>query len=219
MNRQDNLVDFLVKKGALEFGNYILRSGRESTYFFDTGKITDASGLSRLGRELVSQLPENTDIIFGPAYKGIPLAIVTCMRLFNSGGPDLEYAFNRKEEKTHGDKNRIIGAEIRDDFNIALVDDSFTTGGTQYESVDLLRNTARVKIEKLIVLLDRQEVDLNGNDAVEEFTKKTGVYVSPVLSIRDFHDYFLRNNHPEKAKKIEEHLKKYGAKESTKWIN
>ena len=172
---------FLVKAGALKFGDFTLKSGRKSPYFVNTGIICEGKEFLELCGFIASKIEEmgGCDVVYGPAYKGIPLAVGVAIAL-SKKGRKVYWLFNRKEEKAHGDRGMFVGHLPAPGESVVLVDDVFTTGGTKYENVDLLKSIG-VKLTAVVVAVDREERGENGS-AVKEFEGKTGVPVKAVAS-------------------------------------
>ena len=179
-------------------GPYRLKSGRTAPYFFDTGRFSTGQTLQAVGRAyaqtIVEIMPDDPpDVIFGPAYKGIPLAVACAMGLAEIIGRDVAWLFDRKEAKPHGEhtrtadaRARLVGGPLREGARIVLVDDVLTTAQTKYEACALLRSAAAdLDIAGLFIALDRQERDDEGQAAAMRFERTTGVPVHAILTARD----------------------------------
>jgi orotate phosphoribosyltransferase len=187
---QRQFVDFLVASGAFRLGEFTLKSGRSSPTFVNTGLVDDGLGLLRLGEAYAGSLldavgAEGFDSVFGPAYKGIPLAVATAIALA-SRGVRKPYLFDRKERKTHGEEASakadaaalLVGHRPAAGERIALVDDVMTDGATKREAVALLRSLVdAVRFPALVIAVDREEVGPDGREASAQFTADTGVPV------------------------------------------
>lgn len=217
---QKQFIDFLVQNKALQFGEFTLKSGRISPYFFTTGKFDTGAAIGRLGHYYAAAIAEQfkhadgIDVIFGPAYKGIPLAVAAATSLAAEFGmDDVGYTFDRKEVKDHGDKGAVVGHEIQDGDRVVIVDDVFTTGATKEEAVNLLRKTAKVDIRGLVIAVDRKERGKDGENAIAEFTKKTGVHVHAIVTIHDILEHLAGTViDDEMAQHITAYLTQYGIK-------
>lgn len=199
---QRRFVDFLVECGAFRLGQFTLKSGRLSPTFLNTGLVDDGVGLLRLGEAYAGRMVDTVgaagfDSVFGPAYKGIPLAVATTVALAGRGIKK-PYLFDRKEKKTHGEEASakadaaalLVGHRPVAGERIALVDDVLTTGATKYEAVALLRSLVEgVKFPCLVIALDRQEVGPDGNDACGKFTADTGIPVVPAVTMTEVLGY------------------------------
>jgi orotate phosphoribosyltransferase len=215
-------MEFLVKTGALKFGEFKLKSGRMSPYFITTGMFNDGRAISKLGyfyaEAIKKAVGSEFDVVFGPAYKGIPLSLAAVISL-SEMGMNKGFAFDRKEAKDHGEKDVVIGAEIKDGARIVLVDDVITSGTSIGLSVDLLKKLAKVEIPCVVISVDRQEIGLEGKSATEEVKEKFGIDVRPIATIREIVEY-LHNRKvdgktyidDEMKRKMYNYLEKYGVK-------
>ena len=142
-------IEFLVKNNALQFGEFTLKSGRVSPYFINTGVFETGMAIDRLGYFFASlikdEFNEEFDVVFGPAYKGISLAVTTTISLNKDYDMDKYYSFNRKEIKDHGDKKILVGHVLEDNDRLIMIDDVVTDGGTKFETVELINKLAQVK--------------------------------------------------------------------------
>lgn len=195
---QRTFVDFLVHAGAFRLGAFTLKSGRLSPTFVNTGLIDDGLGLLRVGEAYAARLleacgPGGFDSVFGPAYKGVPLAVATAIALAQRGVRK-PYLFDRKERKTHGEEASakadaaavLVGHRPAAGERIALVDDVLTTGATKYEAVALLRSLVpQVTFPALVIAVDREEVGADGLDACSKFAADTGVAVHAAVRMTE----------------------------------
>jgi len=224
-------IDFLLRKGALGIGEFELRSRRISPHFINTAVFNDGESITELGYFYASKIndtfkPEEYDIVFGPAYKGIPLSVAAVVGLLGYFDINKGYAFNRKEPKGHGEatkqdkqKNWIVGHEINDGAKILMVDDVFTTGDTKYESIDLLNSVAdNLTFAGLVIAVDRQEVGTDGKDAIKQFEEKTKIPVESIANITEIKNYLFDNEKisEQDLRRIDEYLEKYGTEEAKK---
>jgi len=185
---KQHFTELLVRKRALEFGDFLLKSGRRSPYFLDIGRLDDGKSLLRLGYffacEIVSNVGVDTfDILLGPAYKGIPLALSTAISLSKDFGVNKRFVFDRKTEKTHAEGGRFVGTEFADGDRILMLDDVLTTGETKYGLIRLVSKHARVDFRGVLVGLDRQERSDMGKGTAQDFTERTGVKVFSILTV------------------------------------
>lgn len=184
-------IDLMIESEALQFGEFILRSGRVSPYFFNVGRFETGSRLSRLGEfmaEAVSAAAPRATIVFGPAYKGIPLCVATAAALSRSGARDFGYLFDRKEAKDHGDAGRFVGRSPGKGDRLVLVDDVITDGQTKYDAVAKLREAFEAPIDALVIAFNRMERDAHGRDAPREFEQRTGIPVRALLSLAELQE-------------------------------
>jgi orotate phosphoribosyltransferase len=184
-----SFIEFLAKNGAMRFGEFTLKSGRISPYFIDMGALTSGATISDLGRYYASKIHEcygdRFDVIFGPAYKAIPIAISAAIELKYLHRMDKRWLFDRKEMKLHGaDANSIfVGSQHLDHGQkVVIVDDVLTTGGTKVEAIEKLEKALKAEVVGIIIAVDRQEIGKR-KSAVEEFTEETGVPVHPIIDI------------------------------------
>jgi len=187
--------EFLVRADALQFGEFTLKSGRSSPYFFNSSKFNNGPLIEELGSYYAAAIEENApncNLIYGPAYKGIPLCISTAIALSARLNQNIGYFFNRKEKKTHGDQGTLVGQFPLAGDSVVMVDDVITDGLTKIESVKLIRELCKVEFSGVLVALDRMEKNSQDNDAITEFQQKTSVPVWSIITIREICDY-LKN--------------------------
>jgi orotate phosphoribosyltransferase len=180
---QRDFLDFATQIGALRFGDFTLKSGRRSPYFFNTGLFDTGERLARLARAYSACIVESGlgfDLLYGPAYKGIPLAAATSMALAGEFGLDLPFAFNRKEAKDHGEGGLIVGRPLAG--RILIIDDVITAGTSVRESVEIIRRQGAVPAG-VVIALDRQERGPDGRSAVAEVRERFGVPVVSILTL------------------------------------
>lgn len=189
MSYKKDFIEFLVKSEALKFGQFTLKSGRISPYFFSTGNFNTGSSIYKLGYFYAAMIRDEIvdfDVIFGPAYKGIPLAVAASMALAKDFGMDKGYLFDRKEVKDYGDKSAFVGYEPTPGQKILLIDDVMTTGKTKEDAVNMIKTRfENVGFAGLVIAFNRQEQDSNGNDALLEFEKSQGIPVKAIVTVRE----------------------------------
>ena len=170
--QQREFVEFLLESGVLTFGDFQTKSGRRTPYFLDFARFSRGSQVHRLGAfyaaELRERLDEGFDVLFGPAYKGIPLVVATALALARDFGRDVPFCFNRKEAKDHGEGGSLVGHRLRDGERVVIVEDVTTAGTSIRETVPLLRAAARVELAGLVVAVDRQERGTGEKSALRE---------------------------------------------------
>jgi len=186
-------IEFLAKSGAVKFGEFTLKSGRVSPFFISTGVICDGLTTYELGKHFARKIKEvfggdGFDVVYGPAYKGIPLAVAVSIALNKELGILKPWLFDRKEKKTYADTSAFVGAEIDKGSKAVLVDDVMTTGGTKLEAIDKLDKGLGIEVTGMVIAVDRQEKGIKKN-AIEEFTEKTGVPVSSLTTITDIFEH------------------------------
>ena len=185
-SHQRDFLALALRLGVLRFGRYTLKSGRESPYFFNAGLFDTGTAIAGLGRAYAAALSASTlnyDMLFGPAYKGIPLVTVTAGALAQHHGRDVPYCFNRKEAKDHGEGGRIVGRALAG--RVLIVDDVITAGTAIRESIDLIRSAGAIPAGVLLAL-DREERGReSARSAVQEVTESYGLPVVSILTLRD----------------------------------
>ena len=179
-----NFLELAIKLGVLKFGEFTLKSGRKSPYFFNAGLFNKGSHLSQLGKYLRSNPLTNLkfDMIFGPAYKGIPLATLSAAALAEHHQINKPFSYNRKEQKKHGEGGIIVGAPLNG--RVLIIDDVITAGTAVREAFDLIENS-NAKIAGLVISIDRQEIGVNGKSAIQELEDNLNI---PVVSIAKLDD-------------------------------
>lgn len=183
LNLEKNLVNFLVQEQALLFGEFVLKSGLKSSYFFNAGQFKTGRTLSLLGEFYADKIMQENiefDMLFGPAYKGISLVSAVAIELFKKYGVDKPFCFNRKEIKDHGEGGLIVGEKLSG--KVLIIDDVVTRGTAFRESEKIIR-AANAKIAGLVITLDRQEPVDDGQTAVAQL-ESAGVAVYPLLTAR-----------------------------------
>ncbi|WP_313918660.1 orotate phosphoribosyltransferase [Tahibacter sp.] len=208
---QRDFLDLALHKQVLRFGEFTLKSGRTSPYFFNAGLIDSGAALARLGRAYAATTVESGlgfDMLFGPAYKGIALAASTAIALAAGHGRDLPFAFNRKEAKTHGEGGNLIGAPLKG--RVLIVDDVITAGTAIRESLQIIRDQG-AQAAGVLIALDRQERGQGSLSAAQEVTAEFGV---PVLAIARLDDLLtLTSERPELAEqqpRLQDYRQRYG---------
>ena len=177
---QKDFIEFAINNDVLRFGEFTLKSGRVSPYFFNAGLFNSGEALAKLGQYYAAAIKESKvefDVLFGPAYKGIPLATTCAVALYEHQNTNIPYSFNRKEAKAHGEGGNIVGAPLEGD--ILIIDDVITAGTAIRESMDIIA-AANAKPAGVIIALDRQEKGAGELSAIQEVEQQ---YSIPVLSI------------------------------------
>jgi orotate phosphoribosyltransferase len=218
---QQDFIELAIYAGALRFGNFTLKSGRQSPYFFNSGLFYTGELSRALAKTLAQAIirsikPGKYDAVFAPAYKGIPLAVSVSMSLVDFG-VDKPWCFNRKEAKGHGDSGMFVGAPIKDGVRLIMLDDVFTTGGAKEEAIAQLSSAAKVSIAGVFILLDRQEKDKEGNNAIAAFESRHKTKVHAVATADEVFEYLSKNKMngtlhvtPEVLAQYKAYKKKYG---------
>ena len=187
-NYKKQFAEFLVSTDALQFGEFTLKSGRVSPYFFNSSNFNTGPMIEQLGQyyaSAIQQYAPDCSLVFGPAYKGIPLCVTVATALSKKLNRNIGYFFNRKEIKTHGDQGTLVGQLPKPGDMAVMVDDVFTDGHTKIESVNLVRELCKIEFSGVLVALDRMESSFRGEDAIAEFQLKTGIPVWSIITIRE----------------------------------
>lgn len=206
---QSQFLDYCLKRGALKFGEFTLKSGRISPYFFNAGIFNtgaDLFALSKFYAEAIVYSGIETDLIFGPAYKGIPLAAITACALFEHHQLDVPYAFDRKEAKDHGEGGITVGAAI--EGRVMIIDDVITAGTAIRQSMQLIESLG-AKVTAVTIALDRQEKGQGELSAIQEL-ESLGVQVIPIICLADILQYLENNNQSEDADRVKAYRRQYG---------
>ena len=178
---QKAFIEFAIEQGVLKFGEFELKSGRISPYFFNAGLFNSGKAMATLAKSYAAAIVNSgvkLDVLFGPAYKGIPLAATTAMALSQDYDRETPYAFNRKEKKDHGEGGTLVGAPL--DGNVLIIDDVITAGTAIREVMDMLAEHENAKPAGVIIALDRQEKGKGELSAIQEVERDYGI---PVISI------------------------------------
>ena len=186
---QKEFIEFAIEKEVLKFGEFTLKSGRISPYFFNAGLFNTGRDLARLGRFYAAALMDagiEYDLLFGPAYKGIPIATTTAVALADSYDLDLPYCFNRKEAKTHGEGGSLVGAELQG--KVMLVDDVITAGTAIRESMDIIQ-AHNAELAGVLIALDRQEKGKAELSAIQEVERDYDAKVISIVQLSDLITY------------------------------
>lgn len=179
-------VRWMIAEDVLRFGDFELKSGRRSPYFFNLGAIDNGAAFDRLGAAyaaLAMTLPEPPQVLFGPAYKGIPIAVAASVALAREHGINVGVAFNRKEAKAHGEGGRLVGSAMGD-RRVVVVDDTITDGAAKIEACELIA-AAGGRVTGVLIAMDRRERVAGGNTAVEHLESRLGVPVGSIARLED----------------------------------
>ena len=183
-------IDFMCASGVLTFGDFVTKSGRPTPYFVNTGHYTTGAQMSRLGEAYAAAIVERFgtefDVLFGPAYKGIPLVVTTAMALTAASGRDVPFCFNRKESKDHGEGGVLVGHGLRDGDRVLIVEDVTTAGTSIRETVPILEAAADVELAGLIVSVDRMERGSTpSKGALQEVGEAFGMRTEALVDLDD----------------------------------
>ena len=207
---QNDFLDFMLEIGALKFGEFTLKSGRVSPYFFNAGQFNQGNHLSQLGQFYAQAIEASGikfDVLFGPAYKGIPLVAATAIALNDSFNRSVPNCFNRKEAKDHGEGGSIVGHPLEGD--ILIIDDVITAGTAIKEAKDII-NANGAKTKGVVVALDRQEKGNGELSAIQEVEQNFGIAVVSIINLSHIVDYLKANNDKNIISRIESYRSQYG---------
>jgi orotate phosphoribosyltransferase len=208
---QSDFIELCVRLGVLRFGSFTLKSGRNSPYFFNAGLFNTGAAIAAVGRAYAAAVMASDlkfDMLFGPAYKGIPLATVTAAALAEQGGRNLPFAFNRKEAKDHGEGGHIVGAPLSGE--VLIVDDVITAGTAIRESIDIIR-AAGARPAGVLLALDRQErAPESPLSAVQQIRDHYGIPVIAVVSLADLMHHISLQGRKDDLLRMQAYREQYG---------
>ena len=216
-------IEFMVDSQVLKFGEFTLKSGRKSPFFMNAGGYVTGTQLRKLGEYYAKAIHDNYgldfDVLFGTAYKGIPLSVATAMAISELYGKDVRYCSNRKEAKDHGETGILLGSQLKDGDRVVMIEDVTTSGKSIEETYPILKAQADVKIKGLIVSLNRMEKGKGDKSALEEVKEQYGFPTAAIVSMADVVEHLY--NHEYKGKviindelkaAIDAYYEQYGAK-------
>jgi orotate phosphoribosyltransferase len=209
---QHDFIRLCLDLGVLRFGEFKLKSGRVSPYFFNAGLFNTGRALAELGRHYARTVQTSNllfDVLFGPAYKGIPLVSATAIALADHHGRSLPWAFNRKEAKDHGEGGLIVGANLGG--RVLIIDDVMTAGTALREALQIIEAHGAVPAG-VVIALDRQERGTGELSAVQEVQSRYGLPVHSILKLADLIDYLERESAPEQLAAVRRYRDEYGVK-------
>lgn len=204
MSYKKEFIEFMVRSGVLTFGDFITKSGRQTPYFVNTGNYKTGAQAAKLGEFYAKCIQENikedVDALFGPAYKGIPLSVATAIALAKDFDKDVNYCFNRKEAKDHGEGGTMVGYPLKDGDRVLVIEDVITAGTAIRECLPVLENAAKIEIAGLIISVDRMERGQQNKTAIQEIEEEFGIKTYPIVTVREIIDTL--HNHPVDGKII-----------------
>lgn len=223
MNETDSFVHFLVESGALKFGNFVTKSGRETPYFINTGEFRTGASLSKLAEFYAAAFMKHFDgkaqNLYGPAYKGIPLCAATAMKLSDVYAKNLSFTYNRKEVKDHGEGGSLVGYKYAEKTNVVIIEDVITAGTSVNETMQALSQIENANVVGLLISVDRKEKLENGKSALQTVQDEYGIEAHSIVNINDI-IAFLENEDNRKAicapegilERVYAYREKWGAK-------
>lgn len=220
---KQEFIEFMVESQVLKFGEFTLKSGRKSPFFMNAGAYVTGTQLKRLGEYYAKAIHDNYgldfDVLFGPAYKGIPLSVATTMAISELYGVDIRYCSNRKEVKDHGDTGILLGSKIKDGDRVMIIEDVTTSGKSIEETFPIIKAQGDVEIKGLMVSLNRMERGKGTKSALEEIQETYGFPANAIVTMAEVIEYLY--NRPCQGKvviddamkaSIDAYYAEYGAK-------
>ena len=212
-------IEFMLSCDVLKFGDFTLKSGRKSPFFMNAGLYVTGRQLSELARyyakAIHDQFGDDFDVLFGPAYKGIPLTVATSMAYYELYGKEIRYCSNRKEIKDHGDTGILLGSKLNDGDRVVMIEDVTSSGKSMEETVPIVREQANVEIIGLIVSLNRNEKGKSDKTALKEISELYGFPTVAIVSMSEVIEVMKEENRldDELLSRIDAYYEQYGAKE------
>ncbi len=191
-------IEFMIESDVLRFGDFVTKSGRNTPYFVNTGNYRTGKQIAALSKFYAALIKEKCgedfDCMFGPAYKGIPLAASAAAALYNEYGIDKPYFFNRKEEKDHGEGGSLVGYKPKDGDRVIIIEDVITAGTAIRETIPILTGAAKVTVPHMFISVNRCEVGQTpGKTAIMEVMEDFGINVHAIVTVRDIHEYLKQS--------------------------
>lgn len=221
---KQEFIEFMIDSQVLKFGDFTLKSGRKSPFFMNAGAYVTGTQLRRLGEYYAKAIHDHYgldfDVLFGPAYKGIPLSVATTMAISELYGKDVRYCSNRKEVKDHGDTGILLGSKLKDGDRVVIIEDVTTSGKSIEETFPIIKEQADVEIKGLMVSLNRMEKGQGEKSALCEIKEKYGFDANAIVTMADVVEYLYQKEYKgtvyideERKKQIDDYYAVYGAKQ------
>lgn len=217
-NYKQEFIDFMLDCQVLKFGEFTLKSGRKSPFFMNAGAYVYGSQLEKLGEYYAKAIHDNYgldfDVLFGPAYKGIPLAVITAAAIYRLYGKEVRYCSNRKEVKDHGDTGILLGSKLEKGDKVIIIEDVTTSGKSIEETFPIIKAQGEVDVIGLIVSLNRGEKGKGKQSALSEIQTLYGIKTASIVSMNEVVDYLYNQKHElseEHKQAIDEYYRIYGA--------
>jgi len=220
---KQEFIEFMVECQVLKFGEFTLKSGRKSPFFMNAGAYVTGAQLRKLGEYYAKAIHEHYgddfDVLFGPAYKGIPLSVATTMAYSELYGKEIRYCSNRKEVKDHGDTGILLGSKVKDGDKVVIIEDVTTSGKSMEETVPIIRAQADIEIKGLMVSLNRMERGKGEKSALEEIKELYGFDANAIVTMQDVVEYLYNKPYKgniyiddEMKAAIDRYYEQYGVK-------
>ena len=197
MSYKEDFVKFMVRSGVLLFGDFTTKSGRKTPYFVNTGNYKTGAQAAKLGEYYARNIQEHVggriDALFGPAYKAIPLAVAAGISMYSLFDRDINYCFNRKEVKDHGEGGSMVGYKLRDGDRVLIVEDVITAGTAIRETLPVLKAAADIEIAGMVISVDRMEKGKGEKTAIQEVYEEFGIVTYPIVTVKEIIE-ILHNN-------------------------
>lgn len=206
-----DFIEFMVESNVLTFGDFVTKSGRKTPFFINTGNFKTGGQLNKLGeyyaRAIKQHFSDGFEVLFGPAYKGIPLSAAAAIALYNLFGIDISYCSNRKEIKDHGDKGILMGGKPKDGDRIVIIEDVTTAGTSIHETMPILKAQGDVNVIGLIISVDRMEKGASDKTAFQELQEQYGLKTQAIVTMKEVVEH-LHNNPVNGRVVIDDNMKK-----------
>ena len=219
---KSEFIEFMVESQVLKFGEFTLKSGRKSPFFMNAGAYVTGSQLKRLGeyyaRAIHDNFGDDFDVVFGPAYKGIPLSVITAIAYSELYGKQIRYCSNRKEEKDHGDAGILLGSKLQDGDRVVIVEDVTTSGKSIEETYPIVKAQGNVEVIGLMVSLNRMEVGKTpGETALDEIKRTYGMQTAAIVTMKEVVEHLYNRQvggsliiDDDRKAAIDEYYRQYG---------
>ena len=196
--KKKEFIEFMMESDVLRFGDFVTKSGRDTPYFVNTGNFRTGKQIATLGKFYAALIKKNCgdnfDCMFGPAYKGIPLATAAAGALYNEYKIDKPYFFNRKEEKDHGEGGSLVGYKPQDGDKVIIIEDVITAGTAVRETMPILKNAANVEVKDMFISVNRCEVGQNPEKTtIMEVMEDFGINVHAIITVQDIYEYLKQD--------------------------
>lgn len=216
-------IEFMVESEVLKFGDFTLKSGRKSPFFMNAGAYVTGSQLSRLGeyyaKAIHNHYGTDFDVLFGPAYKGIPLSVATTIAFSRLYGKEIRYCSNRKEVKDHGDTGILLGSPIADGDKVVIIEDVTTAGTSINETLPIIKAQGNVDVVGLVVSVDRMERGQGDKSALDEIKEKYGIETTAIVTMQEVVEHLYNKEYKGKViiddtlkEAIDKYYEQYGVK-------